>query len=55
MKLSSTLEILLLAMTLLAVPSTGRAVAPSLLPIQGYLTDDNDVPLNGVQDWVHVV
>jgi hypothetical protein len=46
-KPASITGLLLLQLTLLAAPSIGRAAAPPLLPVQGYLTDDNDVPLNG--------
>jgi hypothetical protein len=46
--ISITLGIVLLQLTLLFSPSIGRAAAPPLLPIQGYLTDDSDAPLNGV-------
>jgi hypothetical protein len=48
MKTSTTAWVLLLQLTLSAMPSIGRAAAPPLLPIQGYLTDDSDAALNGI-------
>jgi hypothetical protein len=50
MKRASITGILLLQLTLLAAPSVGRAAAPPLLPIQGYLTDDSDMPLNDIYE-----
>ena len=40
--------LLMLQLLVLSAPATTNAAAPSLLPIQGYLTDDADMPLNGV-------
>jgi hypothetical protein len=45
---TSTVTGILLQLTLATMPSIGRAAAPPLLPIQGYLTDDSDAPLNGI-------
>lgn len=48
MKTASITGLLLLQLALLAAPTVGRAAAPPLVPVQGYLTDDADMPLNGV-------
>lgn len=48
MKRRTVTGILLLQLALLASPSIGRAAAPPLVPVQGYLTDDADLPLTGV-------
>ena len=48
MKRRTVTGILLLQLTLFAAPTLGRAAVPPLVPVQGYLTDDADMPLNGV-------
>lgn len=48
MKSARTTAFLLLHLLLLAAPSISTAAAPALLPVQGYLTDDSDMPLNGI-------
>lgn len=48
MKITSITGLLLLQLMLLAAPTVGSAAAPPLVPVQGYLTDDADMPLNGV-------
>jgi hypothetical protein len=48
MKRTTVTGLLLLQLLLMAAPSITSAAAPPLLPVQGYLTDDADMPLNGV-------
>lgn len=48
MKIVSNTWLLLLPILLLGTPSITSAAAPPLLPVQGYLTDDADEPIDGV-------
>lgn len=48
MKTVSITWLLLFLSLLLGTPSIARAVAPPLLPIQGYLTDDDDKAIDGI-------
>lgn len=48
MNRTSITGLALLTLLLLSTSSRSSAAAPPLLPVQGYLTDDSDMPLNGV-------